>query len=105
MKTVLAEDENAAFVKRVGTEFEHKPTADGAQGIMFTCPKRDCGHIYVIWFENPLNVEKVLPDQAHYPRWQRTGDTLENLTLSPSVHDVTPGGCGWHGWVKNGVAQ
>ncbi len=31
---------------------------------------------------------------------------LETKSYSPSiVHDVNLGGCGWHGWLKNGVFQ
>lgn len=34
------------------------------------------------------------------PTWKRTGDSFETLTLSPSLQRV--GGCGWHGWVRDG---
>lgn len=33
--------------------------------------------------------------------WARSGETFENLTLSPSV-DASPAGC-WHGFVRNGA--
>ena len=107
MSTVLTKDENGAFIRRFDNtpEIEELPTADGAQGVWFTCPLEHCGHLVVIWFENPLNAERILKDVEPYPRWKRTGETLDTLTLSPSIHDVTPGGCGWHGWVKNGVAK
>jgi len=109
VKTVLAEDPNASFIRRAKQGVEEMPSADGAQGVRFTCPIGDVRHghflhIFHIWFENPINAEKVLADQP-YARWQRTGDSLENLTLSPSILDKTPGGCGWHGWVKNGIAS
>jgi hypothetical protein len=109
-KTILTEDENAAFIRRIpnleegGADIEELPTADGAQGVWFTCPLADCGHMQMVWFENPLNAEKVLGDKP-YPRWKRIGETLGTLTLHPSIHNVSPDGCGWHGWVKNGVAR
>ncbi len=31
--------------------------------------------------------------------WSITGDSFENLTLSPSVHAVGH----WHGWIQNGM--
>jgi hypothetical protein len=44
-------------------------------------------------------------EMRHRNHWQRTGETLETLTLSPSIdasgqkHDHGPG---WHGHVVNG---
>ena len=103
--TNLDEDENSDFILRVdNTKIRRLPTADGAQGVWFTCPLEDCGHLVCVWFENPLNVEKVLKDVKPYPRWTRTGETLDTLTLNPSIHLIGPG-CGWHGWVRNGVAK
>ena len=32
--------------------------------------------------------------------WQRTGDSFEDLTLSPSI-DASPAGH-WHGWLQGG---
>lgn len=40
------------------------------------------------------------------PRWTATGDPgrVADLTLSPSIlHDPAQGGCGWHGWLRDGV--
>jgi hypothetical protein len=40
------------------------------------------------------------------PRWQRTGDTFETLTLTPSVFRVKgKGGCGWYGFITNGEVR
>ena len=52
-----------------------------------------------IWFANPLDGGPPISDPDR-PRclWQRTGDTFETLTLSPSV-DASPD---WHGWIRNG---
>jgi hypothetical protein len=32
--------------------------------------------------------------------WDRTGETFETLTLTPSIQRV--GGCAWHGWLRDG---
>lgn len=88
-------------------------SVDGAQGVMFTCPK--CGnHQVLCWFKNPRNALPV-PDAA-FPRpgrWTFTGDTFDVLTLDPSIdlsridgeHPAHPTRCYWHGWVKNGNAD
>lgn len=34
--------------------------------------------------------------------WEITGDTFENLTVSPSINFVVPNICSWHGWIRNG---
>lgn len=34
--------------------------------------------------------------------WERTGDTIDTLTLSPSVQAATS--CQWHGWIRDGAA-
>jgi hypothetical protein len=41
----------------------------------------------------------MFPDAKH---WQRTGDTFENLTLSPSLDFSARGE--WHGSITNGEA-
>lgn len=34
--------------------------------------------------------------------WDYNGAEFDGVTLNPSVLHSTPGGCGWHGWIKNG---
>lgn len=68
----------------------------------FTCPCGACDefHDCYIPFTNPL--DGGLPYDGH-PTWQRTGDTFETLTLTPSIlRNPTKGGCGWHGYITNG---
>lgn len=89
------------------------PSVEGAQGVLFTCPK--CGgHEVLCWFANPRNAPKV-PDAA-FPRpgrWTFSGETLDVLTLSPSVdlsgidkdNPASPSRCYWHGFVQNGEAR
>lgn len=78
-----------------------------AQGVMFLCPKcfaANAGpvgtHSVICWFRD----RGVPADEPPLPgRWDVSGDSLANLTLSPSVH-LTGAGCGWHGWVRGGDA-
>lgn len=81
-----------------------------AHGLLFTCPKcaiylasdpdgTKSGHAVLCWF-----VGKVPDDVDPKPgRWTPTGTTIDDITLTPSVHLSGPG-CGWHGWVLNGEA-
>ena len=70
--------------------------SDRPCGYAFRCP--GCG------------VETALPllSSPSQPRpfWTvSAGDPrrAEGLTLSPSIHHAAPRGCGWHGWLRNGV--
>lgn len=46
---------------------------------------------------------KGVKDYERDPSWTRTGDSIQTLTLSPSVHcSVEKGGCGSHGYIENG---
>jgi hypothetical protein len=67
-------------------------------GVTFDCPC-GCEHPIAIPFVNPLDGG---PKHGDDPRrgWQRTGDSFETLTLSPSI--LRMDGCGWHGWVTEG---
>lgn len=76
-------------------------------GVRFVCPNCRACTIGVL-FENPPdggapapNVQK--PHNNAGRRWQRTGDTLETLTIRPSI-DASAYGC-WHGFVTNGAAH
>ena len=72
--------------------------------IAFKCPCLDpnCawGGQIVVDFENPLDGGPRINwrGQTTGTYWQRTGDTFENLTLTPSIHCVGH----WHGWLRNG---
>jgi hypothetical protein len=86
------------------------PAREGV-GIMFDCP---CGKHSVEDQANELqdfqtrvfvHVDPPLDGgprlESAKPAWQRTGDTFETLTLRPSIKRV--GGCGWHGFVTDGI--
>jgi hypothetical protein len=66
-------------------------------GIMFDCPC-GCDVRAFVPFSNPVDGSKPCRTDPH--QWLRDGDTFESLTLSPSIHRV--GGCGWHGFVRDG---
>jgi hypothetical protein len=71
-------------------------------GVEFDCPCGQgaaCewgGRIHVP-FANPLDGGP--PGRWGSTKWQRTGETFENLSLTPSIHAVGH----WHGWLTNGV--
>ena len=74
-------------------------------GIMLDCPCGKCdsetgGWLYVP-FRNPIDGGP--PVETGHPTWERTGDSFETLTVSPSILRSTErGGCGWHGWIRSG---
>lgn len=70
-------------------------------GIMLTCPcgNPDEDHELYVPFANPLDGGPAM-DPRH--GWQRTGDTFDTLTLTPSILRVRPYGCGWHGFITAG---
>ena len=64
-------------------------------GFIFACP--GCGS------QSHLPVGRVIDGR---PTWSVTaGDprTGAGLSLSPSIHHAAPQGCGWHGYLRNGV--
>lgn len=70
-------------------------------GLSFDCPCGKCGQRCYVDFENPIDGGAPMPDPR--PRWNRSGDTFETLTLTPSIlRNTGKGGCGWHGFVRSG---
>lgn len=112
--------ENATFVGSYTEEGEEKTVSfreqvlvAEAQGILFECPKCAGSHQVLCWFSNPRNAP-VVPATA-FPRpgrWTFSGDTVETLTLTPSVdlslvdadHPASDQRCYGHGFVTNGEA-
>lgn len=82
-----------------------------ADGIIFLCPKcfamkgDNIGvHSVLCWF-----VGKVPADRTPAPgRWTPSGTGLHDLTFVPPPDAVSVnlsgGGCGWHGHIRNGEA-
>lgn len=76
-------------------------TVREADGVIFRCPICANGHAVLCWLQG----RGVPDDESPGPgRWHATGNTIDDLTLSPSVHLNSPG-CGWHGYVRNGIAE
>ncbi len=74
-------------------------------GLSFKCPCGGEHHEYdqvFVAFANPLDGG---PPFGNGPKWQRTGDTIDDITLSPSIQRMDPGGCRWHGFVRNGATE
>lgn len=69
-------------------------------GIAFDCPC-GCGTHGYVPFSNPLDGGPPCHGRSD-DAWQRTGDTFETLTLTPSIQRADPDGCRWHGFFTNG---
>lgn len=74
-------------------------------GITFLCPCgcRGTDRERRLWatFKNPIDGGEAEPDWPVY--WQRSGETFEDLTLSPSI-DASRFGH-WHGFITNGEVR
>jgi hypothetical protein len=104
----------AGFVRRdVRSDATYHIRVDSpaeADGVIFMCPKcfaENGGgvgtHPVLCWF-----VGKVPDDADPKPgRWHPSGNGLDDLTfVGPGAASVLlTGGCGWHGFVKNGAAE
>lgn len=73
--------------------------------VSFDCPRHGKAHRVHVPFANPLDGGKPV-ERNHL--WQRSGDSFDTLTLSPSI-DYTKYDNGtlrdascWHGFVRNG---
>ena len=71
-------------------------------GINFLCP---CCMIEIIHvpFSNPL--DGGAPFKDRFVLWERTGDTFENISLTPSIDASAVDASGkshWHGWIRAG---
>lgn len=76
-------------------------------GLSFKCPcgKHDEYDRVFVTFSNPLDGGPAHDDNGRVPTWDRTGDTIDTITLKPSIQRMDPGGCRWHGFVTNGEAH
>lgn len=67
-----------------------------ATSVMFICPECE-GHYILVHFRG-----RVPDDAKPKARWDVTGTTIDDLTLSPSIDLTGATDCGWHGFVQNG---
>ena len=104
-------DLRAQFLKITSPrEFSHVQTLSEAQGIIFLCPKcfevhggPEGTHSVICWFAGRGVPDDMDPKPG---RWNPAGTGYDDLTfVEPgSVSVLLLGGCGWHGFVKNGDA-
>ncbi len=83
-----------------GREYVPAPLRTGV-GVVLDCPcgNHDEGHQLYVPFANPID-----GSAARERGWQRSGETFETLTLTPSIlRSRSHGGCGWHGYITNGT--
>ena len=74
--------------------------AKGA-GMFFDCPC-GCKERRHVAFLNPISGERGFKNDR--PMWNRTGDKFNEMTTKPSIYFVKEkGGCGWHGFLNDGV--
>lgn len=106
---------HARFISRYdptqGSFHEQGELRAGAQGLLFECPLPTCDHSIIVWFRD----SNVPPEASPKPRWVAQGDSIDNLTLSPSINlDVPyvddkgvshPSSCKWHGFITSGQAK
>ena len=70
----------------------------GAQGIRFRCPTKGHTHLILLWFLNPVGAVRTSDTIKPLSRWQRIGESLDTLTLCPSIQVPND----WHGFVLEG---
>ena len=69
-------------------------------GVLLDCPC-GCDRQLYVPFTNPIDGGPPVNDG--HATWQRTGETFEALTTTPSIlRSKEKGGCGWHGFITNG---
>jgi hypothetical protein len=77
-------------------------TEEGTEksGFLCCCPCGGCDEDRLLYvpFKNPIGPGPVTTREQG---WQRTGETFESLTVSPSIRRLE--GCQWHGLLQNGV--
>lgn len=73
-------------------------------GVLLNCPCGDASeqHQLYVPFANPLDGGPAL-QTGKDNGWQRTGETFETLTLTPSILRIN--GCGWHGFITDGEVR
>lgn len=103
-------DLEATFTKRIDGRSRRMdvPYAE-ADGVQFLCPKCFAAnggpvgtHLVICWF-----VGRVPDDETPGPgRWVPSGTGIDDLTfIGPNAASVLlQGGCGWHGFVRDGDA-
>ena len=77
-----------------------------ANGLLFLCPKCFEANGGSRGTHSVLCLFVGVPPGGKLPgpgRWTATGNTIDDVTLAPSVRIAS--GCGWHGFVERGRAR
>lgn len=69
---------------------------DSGEGLFFDCPSCGPGHRVGVYFSNPLDGGEAA--RWHQHTWKREGESLEKMTVEPSLEYPC-----FHGWVEKGV--
>lgn len=69
-------------------DFRSYDQGDVVDALAFDCPEGHEGCRVIIPFTPALDGSAVRVKQRNGAQWQRTGDTLETLTLSPSIRTI-----------------
>ena len=79
--------------------FKGRPNRDDI--LLFQCPCCASGHMIAVpWMPPAIHTSGCI--------WKKTGSTIEDITIEPSINcdvpdpDGTPSDCKFHGWVKSG---
>lgn len=64
-------------------------------GLFWLCPACDVAHNLAVTWQPP----SLFPSGAV---WKKTGETFEDLTLTPSVDATVSGVCKFHGFITKG---
>jgi len=77
-------------------------TGRHGMGMSFKSPRCPPDEEYriAVAFDNPLDGGP--PSKEFAIHWHRTGDTFENMTLTPSIELKLPAEQYWHGFLTNG---
>lgn len=67
--------------------------SESKQGLRIDCP--NCATPHAAWFRNPIGGSSMMTNR---PLWDRTGETLESMSLTPSFLAYN---C-YHSWIRNG---
>ncbi len=73
-------------------------------GIGFQCPLHRDGDCK----DNAMIGNRiVIPfKEAEQNGWDKTGDSFDNITLSPSIMPMNENGTPhWHGWIRKGMVE
>jgi hypothetical protein len=105
-------DEMAARgVNKPAAFFDHVDTLSAAHGVRFVCPKSYASqgglagaHSVQVYFAgSPVPSGMGVNTEGKTVRWSASGTNLDDLSLTPSIHEQD-NVCGWHGFVgSNGV--